>query len=73
MLHNKVNIINGSGHVAYKTKHTTYQIPYVTHKYALNMNKIKHMISMKGISLMMCQIAHTVDGFEHGRKISDAT
>ena len=27
-------IINGSGNVAYKSEHTTYQIPHVTHKFA---------------------------------------
>ena len=52
MLHNKINIINGSGPVAYKTEHTTYQIPHVTH----NINESKHTTYT---------IAHIVDRFGH--------
>ena len=46
--------MNGSGHVAYKTEHTPYQVPHVTHKFAHNINKSKHMTYT---------IAHIVDGF----------
>ena len=46
--------MNGSGHVAYQTKYTTYQIPHVTHKVANDMT---------------CEIAHSVDGFGHGPNI----
>ena len=52
--------MNGSGHVAYKTEHTTYQIPHVTHKFAHNINESKHMTYT---------IAHIVDGFGHSANI----
>ena len=31
---NKMDIINGLGHVANKTEHTTYQITHITHRFA---------------------------------------
>ena len=37
-------MINGSGHIAYETEHTTYQVPQVTHKFAHNFDESKHMI-----------------------------
>ena len=61
MLHNKMEIImNGSGHAAYKTEHTTNQITHVTHKFAHNSDEIKHMT---------CKFAYIVDGFGRGAKI----
>ena len=35
--------MNGSGHVAYKSEHSTNQITHVTHKFAPNIDEIKHM------------------------------
>ena len=36
-------IINGSGHIAYKTERSTFQIPYVTHRFTYNISEIQHM------------------------------
>ena len=53
-------IINGSGHVAYKTEQATYQIPHVTHEYAHNINESKHMTYT---------IADILDRFRHSANI----
>ena len=65
MLHDKMDIIiNGSGHVAYKTEHTTYKIPPVTHKFAHNTNENMHMTYT---------IAHTSDRFGHNANILECS
>ena len=34
-------IINGSGHIAYKTERSTFQIPNVTQRFTDNINEIQ--------------------------------
>ena len=59
-LHNKMAIIYGSGHVAYTTEHKRHQILQATHKFARNINEIKHLTYT---------LAHIVDGFGHSANI----
>ena len=38
-----MDIIYGSGHITYSTEHIRHQIRQPTHKFAHNINEIKHL------------------------------
>ena len=57
MLHSKIDISEMDQDTLHiKLRHTKYQIPHVTHKFAHNINEIKHITYRP-------TIAHIVDGF----------